>query len=60
VPKLPAHLLFVTEKNFAIFGESTRGGDITQNSYESIVEAGIELPEWFRQPNGECVTMAKL
>jgi hypothetical protein len=45
LPKLPEHRLFVTEKNFAVFGESTRRGDITQSCYESIVEAGIELPE---------------
>src|SRR5204862_210001 len=40
VPKLPEHRLFVTEKNFAVFGESTRKGDITQNCYESMVAAG--------------------
>jgi hypothetical protein len=50
----------VTEKNFAVFGESTRRGDITQNCYESIVEAGIELPEWFQRPTGEYVTLGKL
>jgi hypothetical protein len=60
VPKLPEHRLFVTEKNYAVFGESTRKGDITQNCYESIVESGIELPEWFQRPNGEYVTLGKL
>ncbi len=60
VPKLPEHRLFVTEKNFAVFGESTRKGDITQNCYESMVAAGIELPEWFQQPTGEYVTLGKL
>src|SRR5207302_9462573 len=60
VPKLPEQRLFVTEKNYAVFGESTRKGDITQNCYESIVEAGIELPEWFHQPTGEYVTLGKL
>jgi len=52
--------LFVTEKNYAVFGESTRRGMITQNCYESIVDSGIELPDWFQQPNGEYVTLGKL
>ena len=60
VPKLPEHRLFVTKENFAVFGESTRRGAITQNCYESMVEAGIELPEWFRHPDGEYVTLGKL
>ena len=60
VAKLPEHRLFVTEKNFAVFGESTRRGDITQNCYESMMAAGIELPEWFQHPNGEYVTLGKL
>jgi hypothetical protein len=60
VPKLPEHRLFVTKENFAVFGESTRRGVITQNCYESMVAAGIELPEWFRHPDGEYVTLGKL
>ena len=60
VPKLPEHRLFVTEKNYAVFGESARRGMITQHCYESIVDSGIELPEWFQQPNGEYVTLGKL
>jgi hypothetical protein len=60
LPKLPEHRLFLTEKNFTVFGESTRRGEITQNCYESIVEVGIELPEWFQHPNGEYVTLGKL
>jgi hypothetical protein len=60
VPKLPEHRLFVTRENFAVFGESTRRGVITQNCYESMVAAGIELPEWFRHPDGEYVTLGKL
>ena len=60
VPKLPEHRLFVTKENFAVFGESTQRGVITQNCYESIVASGIELPEWFRSPNGEYVTLGKL
>jgi hypothetical protein len=60
VPKLPEHRLFVTKQNFAVFGESTSRGVITQNCYESMVAAGIELPEWFRHPDGEYVTLGKL
>lgn len=60
VPKLPEHRLFVTRENFAVFGESTRRGVITQNCYESMIAAGIEFPEWFRQPDGEYVTLGKL
>ena len=60
VPKLPEHRLFVTKENFAVFGESTRRGVITQNCYESMVATGIEIPEWFRQPDGEYVTLGKL
>ena len=60
VPKLREHRLFVTEKNFAVFGESTHRGAITQNCYESIAATNIELPEWFRQPNGEHIIMGKL
>ena len=60
VPKLPEHRLFVTKENFAVFGESTRRGVVTQNCYESMIAAGIELPEWFRQPDGEHVTLGKL
>jgi hypothetical protein len=60
IPKLAEHRLFVTEKNYAVFGESTHRGAITQNCYESITAAGIALPEWFRQPNGEHIIMGKL
>jgi hypothetical protein len=60
VPKLPEHRLFVTKENFAVFGESTRRGVITQNCYESMIAAGIELPEWFRHPDAEYVTLGKL
>jgi hypothetical protein len=60
IPKLPEHRLFVTKENFAVFGESTRRGVITQNCYDSMIAAGIELPEWFRHPDGEYVTLGKL
>jgi hypothetical protein len=52
--------LFVTKENFAVFGESTARGLITQNCYESMIANRIELPDWFRHPNGQHVTMGKL
>lgn len=52
--------LFVTKDNFAIFGESTRRGRITQNCYESITKTNISLPEWFRETTGEYVTLGQL
>jgi hypothetical protein len=60
IPKLPEHHLFVTKENLAIFGESTHGGVITRNCYDSIRKSGIELPEWFQQPGKERVTMGEL
>jgi hypothetical protein len=52
--------LFVTKKNFAVFGESTQRGRITRNCFDSIKRSGIELPEWFRRSNGQYVTMGEL
>jgi hypothetical protein len=60
VVKLPEHRLFVTKYNLAIFGESTHKGLITQNCYDSIKSAGIELPRWFRRSNGQQDTMGEL
>jgi len=60
VPKLPEHRLFVTENNYAVFGESTRRGMITQNCYDSIITTKIELPIWFHHPNGQHVTLGEL
>jgi hypothetical protein len=52
--------LFVTQQNFAVFGESTKRGAITRNCLESIARTDIELPEWFRRSNGERITMGQL
>ena len=60
IPKPDEYHLFVTEQNFAVFGESTKGGIITTNCLESIRQTDIELPEWFQHSNGEWVTMGKL
>jgi len=60
IPKPDEYRLFVTEQNFAVFGESTKRGVITRNCLESIRKSDIELPEWFQRSNGEWVTMGKL
>ncbi len=60
VEKLPEHRLYVTRENFAVFGESTSRGAITQNCYESIRETGIELPERFQKPDGRHILLGKL
>jgi hypothetical protein len=60
IVKLPEHRLFVTKENFAVFGESTRSGAITQNCYDSISETHIALPDWFQQPTGAHVTLGVL
>jgi len=60
VAKPNEYRLFVTEQNFAIFGESTKRGLITRNCLESIAQTDIELPEWFKRSNGERITMGKL
>lgn len=60
IPKPPELRLYVTKDNFAIFGESTHKGTINQNCYDSIVKMDIELPKWFRRPNGKTVINGKL
>src|SRR2546423_8956058 len=60
IPKPDEYHLFVTEQNFAVFGESTKRGVITGNCLESIRQTDIELPEWFQRSTGEWVTMGKL
>ncbi len=60
MPK-PADLrLFVTERNFAVFGESTHGGRITRNCLESMRQTSIAIPEWFEQDNGETIILGRL
>jgi len=58
--KLADHRLFVTKENFAVFGESTQNGRMTRNCYDSIRNAGIELPQKYRRPSRKRVTMGKL
>lgn len=40
------HRLFVTEANFAVFGESTSGGTLTRNCYQSLLSCSLPLPTW--------------
>jgi hypothetical protein len=58
--KLADHRLFVTKENFAVFGESTRGGRLTRNCYESIRSADIVLPSKYRRPSRKRITMGRL
>lgn len=60
IPKPPELKLYVTKENFAVFGESTHKGTINQNCFDSIVKTDIELPKWFRRPNGKSVIIGKL
>lgn len=41
------HRLYVTEKNYSVFGESTTRGFMTDNCFRSFVNESIELPDWF-------------
>lgn len=45
--KDPSHRIYVSEKNRAIFGESTIGKKITPNCQQSMRDKGISIPEWF-------------
>jgi hypothetical protein len=40
-----SHRLFVTERNLAVFGESTSRGKLTANCYRSLLAAQLPLPE---------------
>ena len=60
IVKLADHRLFVTKENFAVFGESTRGGRLTRNCYESIRNTKIVLPREYRWPSRKRVTMGRL
>jgi hypothetical protein len=52
--------LFVVRDNLAVFGESTRRQKLTQNCYESILQHGLLLPDWFDGTTGTFVTMGRL
>ena len=60
VPKPPGQRLFVTEQNFAVFGESTKAGRITQGCYESVLASGLTLPGHFAEHNGQRSVMGRL
>ena len=52
-PKPPEHRLYVTARNHAAFGESTKAGRITRNCHESAVASGLTLPAHFAEHNGQ-------
>lgn len=58
--KLADHRLFVTKENLAVYGESTHRGRITRNCYESMRSSNIALPEQFRHPIRQRITVGKL
>ncbi len=60
IPKPENLKLYVTHKNHAIFGESTQGGQVTQNCYESIRTTDLVLPPWFQTPTSDYVVMGEL
>jgi hypothetical protein len=60
VVKPPEFRLFVTQRNYAVLGESTVGGVITRNCYDSIRAAKLELPDWFSRPSDWNITMGTL
>lgn len=47
------HRLYVTNKNYAIFGESSRRGKLTQNCAQSLQNYGIDPPEEMGQIDDE-------
>lgn len=44
--KPSTHKLFVSETNYAVFGESTSYGVITENCLQSLQRKGYKIPEW--------------
>jgi hypothetical protein len=60
IPKPDNLRLFVTRDNYAVFGESTQRGVITENCYRSVKAAGLKLPEWLSRSNGNYVTIGDL
>src|SRR5207245_10701060 len=49
IEKRAEYHLFVTQQNFAVFGESTKRSAINRNCIESIARTDSELPECFRR-----------
>ena len=60
MPKPEEFRIFVTEANYAVFGESTHRGRITDNCLASLKETGVAVPEWFEQSNGESIIVGEL
>ena len=60
VPKPPGQRLYVTEQNYAVFGESTKAGRIMQGCHESVLASGLTLPAHFAEHNGRRSMMGRL
>lgn len=60
MPKPADFKLYVSESNYAVFGESTHRGRITDNCLASLKETGVTVPDWFRQSNGESIIVGEL
>lgn len=46
ITKPTKHRLYVSQSNYAVFGESTKRGKLTQNCYESMKQNKSTLPNW--------------
>jgi hypothetical protein len=49
IEKPVSHRLFVSKKNFAVYGESSHNGIITENCYRSIMANNLPMEERFKQ-----------
>jgi len=52
--------LYVTERNLAVFGESTMGGRLTRNCCESLDRYGFSRPDWSAEIEDSHVIMGTL
>lgn len=52
IQKPQNHRLFVTKKNFAIYGESASRGMLTKNCYQSLVKENVFIPLKRNNHNG--------
>jgi len=50
-----SHKLYVTNKNLALFGESTTRGKLTKNCAKSFQKLGLELPNFFDISNDKII-----
>lgn len=58
--KPSGHRLFVRQRCLAEFGESTAGGILTRNCYDSLLLHKLPLPGWFSGTTGRRVFLGRL